>query len=158
MKQKYEVIKDDENKKLIIKEFAELDKEILSFICEETYELKDIRAAARKGKRALISSLKTQNMYPIAPYASKLADSVKSLLKAKDSQPRELFFDDLDLLTKRHRPVEIEEDIENEELEVDDLLEEDESVPDYVEKDDIDKFTHSISIADDEAPEIDDET
>ncbi|MFH2219862.1 MAG: hypothetical protein ABII68_09410 [Pseudomonadota bacterium] len=158
MKQKYETLKDDENNKLVIREYAELDKEILSFVCEQTYDLKDIRAAAKKGKRALISALRTQNVYPAARYAEKLADSVTDLLKSKDNQPRELFFDDLDLLPPGRKPVKIKEDTENEAVEVDELLDEDESVPDYVEKDVIDKFTNSISIADDEPVDLDEET
>ena len=34
MKQKYSIYKDTSNQKLIIKEYAELDKEILSLLCE----------------------------------------------------------------------------------------------------------------------------
>jgi hypothetical protein len=34
MKQKYAIVRDDKNKQLIVREFAELDKEILSLLCE----------------------------------------------------------------------------------------------------------------------------
>ena len=64
MKQKYTIIKDSTNKQLIIREFAELDKEILSLLCEETYEQKAILAAIKKGKDNLISALRTKNLYP----------------------------------------------------------------------------------------------
>ena len=64
MKQKYPIIKDKKNKQLIIREFAELDKEILSLLCEETYEQKMIVAAIKSGQENLISALRTNNLYP----------------------------------------------------------------------------------------------
>ncbi len=64
MKQKYTIIKDQKNKQLIIREFAELDKAILSLLCEETYEQKMIVAAIKSGQENLISALRTNNLYP----------------------------------------------------------------------------------------------
>ena len=43
MRQKYMILKDDENGKLIIRELAELDKEMFSMLCEETYEKNKIK-------------------------------------------------------------------------------------------------------------------
>ncbi|MBW1841003.1 MAG: hypothetical protein JRI75_04335 [Deltaproteobacteria bacterium] len=157
MKQKYVISKDNEKKALIIQEYAELDKEILSFICEQPYDLKAIRAAIKKGKRELISTLRTENMYPIGMHAEKLAASVMDVVKSKDDKLEELFFNDIDLLTKSRGPVKVTDDIENGAVEVDELLDEDESGPTYGEKDDIDKFAKSIKIADDESAEMDDE-
>jgi hypothetical protein len=37
MKQKYEILKDEDNKRLIIREYAELDKDVMSLLCEESY-------------------------------------------------------------------------------------------------------------------------
>ncbi|MFC1515561.1 hypothetical protein ACFL7E_02250 [Thermodesulfobacteriota bacterium] len=158
MKQKYVISKDNEKKALIIQEYAELDKEMLSFICEQPYELKAIRAAIKKGKRELISTLRTENMYPIGMYAEKLAASVIDLVKSKDDKPMELFFNDIDLLTKGRVTDKVEDDIENGSVEVDELLDEDESTPTYDEKDAIDKLTKSIKVADDESTETDDES
>jgi hypothetical protein len=77
MKQKYTIIKDSKNKQLIVREFAELDKEILSLLCEETYEQKVILAAIKKGKEDLISALRTNNLYPPGP------NLLKSRLKSR---------------------------------------------------------------------------
>ena len=158
MKQKYVISKDKEKKALVIQEYAELDKEILSFICEQPYELKAIREAIKKGKRELISTLRTENMYPIGMYAEKLATSVIDLVKSKDDKPLEIFFNDIDLLAKDQAPDEADEDIENDAVEVDELLDEDESVPTYGEKDEIDKLAKSIKVADDDSTEMDDES
>ncbi|MGD9081034.1 MAG: hypothetical protein PVG96_16925, partial [Desulfobacterales bacterium] len=100
MKQKYTIIKDSKNKQLIIREFAELDKEILSLLCEETYEQKDIIAAIKKGQQNLISALRTNNLYPPGIYAKKIADAIKELYATKDKESEELFFDDLELLAE----------------------------------------------------------
>ena len=48
MKQKYLISKEDDQKKLIIKEFAELDKEMLSLLCQEEYDYKMIKSAISK--------------------------------------------------------------------------------------------------------------
>ena len=50
MKHKYLIEKNEEKNELIIKEFAELDKEILSYLCQETYAQEKIRSAIAKGK------------------------------------------------------------------------------------------------------------
>ena len=45
MKQKYLIINDKENKQYKIQEFAELNKETLSLLCEEAYDYKTIKSA-----------------------------------------------------------------------------------------------------------------
>ncbi|MCK7511232.1 MAG: hypothetical protein MZV70_49000 [Desulfobacterales bacterium] len=49
MKQKYEILRDDDNKRLIIREFAELDKDTMSLLCEESYDKKAIKSAIGHG-------------------------------------------------------------------------------------------------------------
>ena len=49
MKQKYTIHKDTDNKRLIIKEYAELDKEILSLLCEESYDDAWVTSAIQNG-------------------------------------------------------------------------------------------------------------
>ena len=53
MRQKYEIVRDDDNKRLIIREFAELDKDVMSLLCEETYDKKSIKSAMTLGRDAL---------------------------------------------------------------------------------------------------------
>jgi hypothetical protein len=63
VKQKYFTIKNDEKNELIIREFAEIDKKgEYTLLCEETYNRETIASAISKGKKALISTLRTQNM------------------------------------------------------------------------------------------------
>ena len=106
MKQKYLISKENDQKKLIIKEFAELDKERLSLLCEEEYDNKIIKSAISQGKEALISELRTNNMYPPGVYAEKIAQAVIDIFGSKDSQSIELSFNDIDLLIKEQAPSE----------------------------------------------------
>ncbi len=129
MKQKYLISKEDDQNKLIIKEFAELDKERLSLLCEEEYDNKIIKSAILKGKEALISELRTNNMYPPGVYAEKIAQAVIDIFGSKDSQSIELPFNDVDLLIKEQAPS---EDIDETKSVVDDDV--DELIGDDVEE------------------------
>ena len=159
MKQKYTIIKDRKNKQLIIREFAELDKEILSLLCEETYEQKVIRAAIKKGTDYLISALRTNNLYPPGIYAKKIAAAVKDLYAAKDKESEELFFNDLELLARANEP-EAQEDqdpVEKPDEEVDELLEDD-FESDYENEGPPKKLDSSLKIADDEYGDVNEES
>ena len=151
MKQKYTIIKDSANKQLIIREFAELDKEILSLLCEETYEQKEILVAIKKGKDNLISALRTKNLYPPGIYAEKIAAAVKELFAVKEKESEELFFDDLELLARANepKPKAAEEPDEKEDGDIDELLEDDYE-SDYEDDDQPQKLNSSLKIADDE--------
>ena len=84
MRQKYEIVRDDDNKRLIIREFAELDKDVMSLLCEETYDKKAIKSAMALGRDTLIAALRTKNLYPPGMYAGKIAETVVELYGAKD--------------------------------------------------------------------------
>ncbi|MCK7503842.1 MAG: hypothetical protein MZV70_06840 [Desulfobacterales bacterium] len=43
MKQKYEILRDEDSKRLIIREYAELDKDVMSLLCEESYDRKAVK-------------------------------------------------------------------------------------------------------------------
>ena len=153
MKQKYTIVKDDKNNQMIIREFAELDKEILSLLCEETYDSKVIRAAIRSGRDKLISALRTNNLYPPGIYAIKIADAVKELYATKGQESVDLFFNDLELLAVESEPeaqaVDKEEEVEEQAEDVDELLEDD-FESNYEEKEKISKLDASLKIADDD--------
>jgi hypothetical protein len=159
MKQKYTIVRDDKNKQLIIREFAELDKEVLSLLCEETYEQKAIRAAIKSGKEDLIAALRTNNLYPPGIYAEKIADAVKELFSAKGKESEDLFFDDLELLTKESAAEAIKKQKENDSEDLEEVVEEDfESVYEDEEKEPLDKLDSSLKIADDEFEDTIDES
>ena len=159
MKQKYTIIKDSKNQQLIIREFAELDKEILSLLCEETYEQKMILAAIKRGKAYLISALRTNNLYPPGIYAQKIATAVIDLYATKDKESEELFFNDLELLARANEPKDraVEEPVEKQDGEMDELLEDD-FESDYENESQPKKLDSSLKIADDEYGDISEES
>ncbi len=122
MKQKFLISKENDKKKLIIKEFAELDKERLSLLCEEEYDNKIIKSAISQGKEALIAELRTNNMYPPGVYAEKIAQAVIDIFGSKDSQSIELSFNDVDLLIKEQSPSEDIGEIESIADNIDELI------------------------------------
>ena len=96
MKRKYLILNSNDQKELIIREFADLkDKKVLLLLGEEKYDVKAIKSAINKGKNTLISVLRTENLYPPGLYADKIAESVISMFKEK-KQSIELLFDDID--------------------------------------------------------------
>ena len=149
MKQKYTIVRDNKNKQLIIREFAELDKEILSLLCEESYEDKNIRAAIRKGRDAIIAAIRTNNLYPPGVYAHKIAEVVKNLYTAKDKTSEDLFFDDRELLAKEQKSETEEAQVEKDSEDLDEIPEAD-FESDFEDKEQIKKMGSSIKIADDE--------
>jgi hypothetical protein len=149
MKQKYTIIKDSENNQLIIREFAELDKEVLSLLCEETYENNTIRYAIKNGKEAVISTLRTNNLYPVSKYAERIADAVIDLYASKDKESADILFDDIELLTKEPAPEEAAAEIEDESSDMDELLENDFDDT-FEEKSEIKKLDSSLKIAGDD--------
>lgn len=157
MKQKYVILKDKKNKALIIKEFAELDKEIFSLLCEQTYPDKDVKAAIKDGPEALIATLRTPNMYPIERYAVQIAEEVINLYKPRQTDDsKELFFDDLDILIADREPPDLLDDDTEDSVEMDDLLDDDDASDDSID-DEIKDITKPIQIADDDSVDSEDE-
>lgn len=147
MKQKYLILKNDEKNELIIREFLEINKEMFSLVCEETYDNNDIESAIAKDRKDLISVLRTNNMYPVGLYADKLAESIITMYGAKNKQPIELLFDDVTSFSKNPNEIERLEDVEGKVPEDDALLEDD--FDDHKPL----KTNCSIKVADDEPDE-----
>ncbi len=113
MRQKYFISREDVKNKLNIKEYAivqkalknvassMLSKETFSFLGEETYDGSDIVNSIKRGLDDLVSTLRTRNLFPIRPYAVKIAESVMELYDAEGDSSVELFFDDVDLFEKK---------------------------------------------------------
>ena len=156
MKQKYAIIRDDDQKTLVVREYAELDKEMMSLLCEETYAQDKINAAIKAGPLAVITAIRTNNMYPPTLFAQAIAQAITGLLTEGGNQSAELFFDDKDLFNQEivMPPEEADEEVD-EEVDVDDLL--DDAMDDDFEDDKVLKeLKSSIQVADDETPDIDD--
>ncbi len=111
MRQKYVISRDGDKDKLKIREYAIIDKNLkkvassmlqkgsFSFLCEETYESEIIESSISKGMNTLVGILRTQNIFPIEPYANKIAESVMGLYNSSEDNSVELFFDDVDLVS-----------------------------------------------------------
>ena len=137
MKQKYLVLKDDEAGKLAIQEYAELDKEMLSLLCEETYDTAAIQAAMEKDRNALIQALRTHNMYPPGTYTERIADAIVEMFQPGAKSSAELFFEERDMFEPVVEPVTGETDDDDDEdtgIEVDDLLDDDDDIDDDFEE------------------------
>jgi hypothetical protein len=159
MKQKYLILNDKENKQFKIQEFAELSKESLSLLCEETYDYPSIKKAVSTGKDALISALRTNNMYPPGIYAEQIAEAVIDLNSTAERESVELFFDDINLIAKTRDAVKVGEHLEDEteDTDLDDMLEEDFD-DGYPEKDDLDQSDSPLQIEDDDYMDADEST
>jgi hypothetical protein len=159
MKQKYLILNDKENKKFKIQEFAELSKETLSLLCEETYDYHSIKSAVSTGKDALISALRTNNLYPPGIYAEQIAEAVIDLSSSGERESVELFFDDLNLIAKTREAIKVSEQLEDEtdNSDLDDMLGED-FVEGYPDKDELGQNDSSLKIEDDDYIDSDEST
>jgi hypothetical protein len=144
MKQKYVVLLNNESNQLGIQEYAELDKEMLSLLCEETYDLATLKAAAQKNRTALIQALRTHNMYPPGNYIEQIADNILDMLAPGGNSSAELFFEEKELFSTMDDEMVDDTDENGEEessLDVDDLLDdgiednfEDKGIPKDIKK------------------------
>jgi hypothetical protein len=157
MKHKYLIEKNADQKSLTIKEYAELDKEILSFLCQETYSEEKITVAITKGKEALIAALRTPNMYPSGLFANKIADAVSTMYGPESSPSTEIILDDVDFIIKQRVKRKIVEDVDDDEpAGIDDLLDDD-IEEDFDDKPSIKKINSSLKIVDDEYEDFDED-
>ena len=109
MRQKYRICQSQKKKTLNIKEFAVVEKDTknvdssmlrddhFDLVCEQTYDGKAIARSAAAGYDELVEALRTPNLFPIAPYAAKIAESVIDLIEDDSDRCVELFFDDNEL-------------------------------------------------------------
>jgi hypothetical protein len=148
MKQKYLIINDKKNKQIKIQEYAELNKEMLSLLCEEAYDYKTIKSAIAAGTDTLIAALRTNNLYPPGIYAEKIASAVTELLKSKDKESIELFFDDVNLLAKKRGSAKVTKQLADDTADLDEMLDDDYDET-FEEKDDLKKIDSPPKVADD---------
>jgi len=156
MKQKYLIINDKKNKQIKIQEYAELNKEMLSLLCEEAYDYKTIKSATAAGTDTLIAALRTNNLYPPGIYAEKIASAVTELLKSKDKESIELFFDDVNLLAKKRGSAKVTKQLEDDTADLDEMLDDDYDET-LEEKDDLKKIDSPLKVAGDDFGDTDDD-
>lgn len=154
MKQKYAIIRDDDQNILIVREYAELDKEMVSLLCEESYPLETMAAAVEAGHQAVIDAIRTNNMYPPHVFAGPIATAIEGLFQEGGNLSAELFFDDKELFIaeEEKQPIEAEEETKDE-VDVDDLLEENEIEDDAEDEKVIKNLKSGIKVSDDDSEE-----
>jgi hypothetical protein len=153
MRQKYVILKNDEKNELILRAFTEIDNTGLVLACEETYDEKIIKSTIPKGKNALISILRTQNIYPPGLYAEIIAESVMELYNSKNINTKELLFDDMTFLKKGTQAYKVTDNIEYEEIESDEILDYDFNI-NYETKDTINEDVFILNFEEDELIDI----
>ena len=111
MRQKYVISRNGAQNELKIREYAIIKKDLnkvassmlkkrnFSLLCEETYESELIVSSISKGMDTLVATLRTDNIFPIEPYVTKIAESVMTLYNSSENGPVELFFNDTNLLS-----------------------------------------------------------
>lgn len=161
MKQKYSIHKDTEKQRLVIKEYGELNKEILSLLCEEAYPEDVIKGAITEGKEALIHALRTRNMYPPGVFANSIADLVMALYNSEGEQSTEIMLDDKEFFEGNEIGVPQEEkDVESDDGDIDSVLDggiEDDIDEVYEDKKIIKDLKSTLKVADDDGVDTDDD-
>lgn len=152
MKQKYVVRLDNEIGQLSIQEYAELDKEMLSLLCEETYDAIAIKTAMARDRNALIQALRTNNMYPPGVYTERIADAIIEMFQPDGNASAELFFEERELFDAAQEAIsdDSEDEDDDEEMDVDDLLDDEDIDDDFEDKGIIKNLKKSIHIADED--------
>jgi hypothetical protein len=159
MRQKYLILKDPDNDRLILREFAEVDKEMFSLLCEESYPTESLQAAIAEGPDALARVIRTHNMYPPGYYSQQICESIITLLASADQPSAELQFDDKAILRKAAEEEALLEEDEDEGVEIDNLLnDDDENADEFEEEEDLSNLSTSLKVAEDDSLEVEDDT
>ena len=106
MKHKYVFSKDNDSGQLIIREYAELNKEIFSAVCESSCEMKQIEAAVAGGYEAVMAKMRTQNFFPPSNFLERIAQAVTELITSGEQSTVEVYCDDTEFLTKSLKGLE----------------------------------------------------
>ncbi|RJP86746.1 MAG: hypothetical protein C4518_13350 [Desulfobacteraceae bacterium] len=108
MRQKYLIIHDAAKHNLKIREYAVIDKSLekthtsmlrhddYCLLYEENYDSAIIVNSISNGMSDLVATLRTRNLFPVAPKADLIAQSVISLYDSAKNSSVELFFNDSD--------------------------------------------------------------
>lgn len=160
MRQKYLILKDPDNDRLILREFAEVDKEMFSLLCEEAYAGDALQAALAEGPEALARMIRTHNMYPPGYYTQQICEAIIALFESDEQQSAELQFDDKALIRKEAEEEALLEEEGEEGVEIDDLLDEDEddSSDEFEGEDNLNNLSTSIKVAEDDSLDGEDDS
>jgi hypothetical protein len=135
MKHKYVFSKDTATGELMIREYAELSKEIFSPVCETVYDVKQFETALAQGPATLMAEMRTRNFYPPSSFSEKIILGISSMISSGGQEMVEIYCDDAEFLTKSLDGQEAFETIEDSE---------DETLDEFIEEDLPDSFNGDV--------------
>ena len=125
MKQQFLVVRGEAKTDLLIREFAELEKNETSLVGEYLFKASDLKKAAQTDLGELIARLRTTDFFPPAFLAEKLAQAVIEILKDAGKESVEVVMDDMTIMKDQEADFVDDDDLDDDE-DIDELLEDDE--------------------------------
>ena len=105
MKQRFSISGNTGGEKIVIKEYAELDKGTFSLLCEESYEVAAVEAALEKGRNHVIALLRTESFFPTNDFAEKLTAGLMDFIKQGGSDLVTIDADDSECISSSSKDV-----------------------------------------------------
>jgi hypothetical protein len=124
MKQQFLVARGEAKTDLLIREFAELEKNETSLVGEHVFKAADLEKAAQTGLGELIARLRSTDFFPPAFLAEKLAQAVIELINDAAKESVEVMMDDMTIMKDQEADF-VDDELDDDE-DIDDLLEDDE--------------------------------
>ena len=121
MKQKFHIQKSLQKEELLIQEYAVIQSDLrkrnnaviqeedFALLCEQTYDIRNLKSSISEGRTALIAELRTQNFFPIGFYINKIAGKIMEMLSVNGDQSAVLIFDDREYFFVKQEKADIEE-------------------------------------------------
>ena len=83
---------------VLLREYAELEKDDFAFICEERYDMDGLGSISPEDISGFVTHLRRPNMYPKRAYAEKIARALISLIASGNGDSTaEVIFDDVEV-------------------------------------------------------------
>ena len=146
MKHKYVFSKDTTTGEVMIREYAELNKEIFSPVCETVYEARQFEQALSQGPAALMAEMRTRNFYPPSSFSEKIVLGISDMISSGGQEMVEICCDDADFLAKSLDSQEVFEDIDDDE---------DETMENFIEEDLPDTFDEKVKAGSVDSSDLD---
>lgn len=103
MKQRFSISRNTGGEKIVIKEYAELDKGVYSLLCEELYAVEAVETALAKGPDHVITLLRTESFFPISFFAEKLIATLDDYIQQGSTEVVKIEADDTECINYRSR-------------------------------------------------------
>jgi len=148
MKQRFVISRNTGGEKIVIKEFAELDKGVYSLLCEESYAVEAVETALAKGPDHVVALLRTESFFPTSYFTGKLIATLGDYFQQGNGDTVKIDADDAECIKTISRDIPVEENDG-----IDDLLDVDGEEIDAADEP-VGKLDAPIKIAEDETAEI----